>query len=92
MRADNSKPVTYSDVRAWRDGYWVLVSIHGEVVCRRLTRDFAFTRADIIFLENQSPLPPRTLENFRRVELGGNWASPKYFYKTNRFSVPIESN
>lgn len=82
---------TEADVKAWREGVWVFVTLAGELVHKRLTRDPDFTHAVVIFSEARSPRYPRTRQHFVRAELTGAWARPQYRGPSgaNRLTVPI---
>lgn len=81
---------TEADVKAWREGVWVFVTLAGELVHKRLTRDPGFTHAVVIFSETRSPRYP-TRQHFVRAELTGAWARPQYRGPSgsNRLTVPI---
>ena len=88
MAATTEREFTDADVKAWRDGPWIFVSLAGEVVFRRFTRDQAFTRVEVVFWEDRSPAYPKTRNNLVGVELGGNWRTPRRFGH-NRLTAPI---
>ena len=79
---------TAGDVTARRDGPWIVVSLAGETIYRRFTRDKAFTRAQVVFREGRSPAYPKIRNNLRGVELCGDWRTPRHFGH-NRLEVPI---
>lgn len=80
-----------SDCAAWRDGDWVIVTLGGRVVLRRLTRDREFTHAELVFHEYQSPPVARTQQNFSKAVLAGSWRSPRRS-GYNRIRVPIHNS
>lgn len=71
MNDDTTPPVRH--IRAWREGWWYFVSLDGELVFKRHTRDEAFTHALVCFYDNRSPAVPKSRSNFRGVELRGGW-------------------
>ena len=79
---------TAGDVTARRDGPWIVVSLAGEIIYRRFTRDKAFTRAQVVFREGQSPVRSKIRDHLRGVELCGDWRTPRRFGH-NRLEVPI---
>lgn len=86
------KVFTAADVRAWRDGNWYFVTLDGEVIHRRHTRDESFTEAWVVFYGNRSPDYPKARRYLERVELRGPWRYPsnRAHGARNRLSVPIE--
>lgn len=87
----HSPILTEADVDAWRDGDWVFVTLAGELVYRRYTRDRGFTHAWVVFHGNRSPDYPRQRRFFDRVELHGDWKMTwgKQHWLRNRLEVPI---
>ena len=79
---------TAGDVTARRDGPWIVVSLAGETIYRRFTRDQAFTRVEVVFREARSPAYPKTRNNLVGVELCGDWRTPRRFGH-NRLTAPI---
>jgi len=75
MRWDeNAVPV--KEILAWREGDWIRVSLDGQIVWQRLTRDKSFKKVHVLFASHQSPSLPKAKENFERCELvGGKVAS-----------------
>jgi len=87
-RYDAEPPV--SSIQAWRERDWVLVALDGEVVWRRLTRDRAFTQAQVRFQSHRSPSVPKSRLAFHDVELRGDWRLPRSAgHWNNSDTVPI---
>lgn len=80
---------TYADVKAWRAGGWIFVSLAGELVLRRYTRDRRFTHAEVVFWEGRSPACPKNSGTFSRVELRGDWRGGNRRSR-NGITVPIK--
>lgn len=89
MAAGSEPELTREDVVAWRKGNWIFVSLAGEVVFRRLTRDRAFTSAWVLFQGGRSPRHARVCDTFRGVELRGGWFCKSESHLSNRIEVPI---
>lgn len=83
---------TTADVRAWRTGDWYFVTLAGEVILRRHSRDEAFTHAWVLFNNYRSPRLPKVRRHFSRVELRGDWPYPpkRWHDVENRLEVSIE--
>lgn len=90
MATDRERLYTRADIRAWREGCWYFVSLGGELVYQRYTRDEAFDVAWVLFHNNQSPSLPQTGKNFDRVVLRGPWKVGYNSSHQNRIEVPIE--
>lgn len=91
MATDPDRLYTRADIRAWRDGRWYFVTLGGELVYKRYTRDESFTEAWVLFRDNQSPSLPQTGKNFDRVLLQGPWKTSRSQYGYgNKIMVAIE--
>jgi len=83
---------TDRDVRAWREGNWVFVTLADELVYKRYTRDRAFTAAWVVFSGNRSPDYPKQRRFFDKVVLRGAWPVPwrDGHWLRNRLEAQIE--
>jgi len=90
--AETDRVFTAADVKAWRKGNWYFVTLAGELIFKRYTRDESFTEAWVLFQANQSPDHRKDLKHLDRVELRGAWPIDSYraHWMRNRLSVPIE--
>jgi hypothetical protein len=86
---EDAPPVQRIEVER-RDG-WIIVSLDGERVWKRLTRDPAFHTARVGFYSNQSPAVPKSRIAFQEVHLLGPWRAGKraQWFGRNRIDVPI---
>ena len=80
---DEKDDYTAGDVKAWREGGWVLVTLRGDLIYKRYTRDTAFTHAAVIFNGARSPDYPKTRQHLDRVELVGDWRWQTHWTRNN---------
>ena len=94
MAEMSEREFTAVDVEARREGDWIIVTLAGDTVLRRLTRDRAFTSAWVIFDGSRSPDYPKTREHFSRVELRGAWPFDRKHahWCRNHIEAPIITN
>lgn len=87
--ADEEDHYSASDVQAWREGNWYLVSLAGKLIHKRYSRDRSFTHAAVIFQGNRSPDYPKQLRYLDRVELVGDWRWKSHWTR-NHLTAPIQ--
>lgn len=87
---DEAPPVKRIEVERRSDG-WITVSLDGERVWKRFTRDPAFNVARVGFYSNQSPAVPKSRLAFDSVHLLGPWRAGKraQWFGRNKIDVPI---
>lgn len=79
-RSDDGPPVQLVTIERREPG-WMMVSLDGELVWKRLTRDPAFTRLWVCWPSNGTQ-NPQTRKTYSRVQLGGSWRPRTRGYDT----------
>lgn len=87
----NQTPTTLADVKAWREGWWYLVEVHGWIAYRRHTRDESFTHARLLFpgTGSTSELKERKWGQCYGVELMADWQKRGWIPRWSSYDLTV---